>query len=250
VRARDSYERHRSPAYAEWEADRAKEIADAKAQQEAAEAARIAADPVLQFQKSTNELYATEQQAVLHGVVNEIYLASFGHYRKGTCSEEEKVAARTKFRETATDYIRNKTNGATLCAMVSRNNLHPGDVESYLVCHEILKLWGGYVDADPIEEAPVPTEEVAPVLTRSEQMVINHQKFMTDIVVVDELGTQWTAAMLDKLPAKEELRLRRLGEKGHRGDSLMDQFYEVKDIQQARDLENARLAPEDRDERL
>jgi hypothetical protein len=250
--ARNQFERGLSPAYQELLADRAAEAAELKRQQEAEEAARIAADPVLSFQKSTSELYASEQQAVLHGVVNEIYLASFGHCRKGTCSEEQKVAARTKFRETATDYIRNATNGATLCAMVDRNGLHPGDVESYLICHEILKIWGGYVDDDPVEEAPVPAVEPEVVLTPSQKAEKDYEYRHTVIVVYDPVdGKGYTEYDLDtKVDSQTELRLRRLME-GRIGNNRYEEYMRRKDIRAAQQDETNQIATQDdRDERL
>jgi hypothetical protein len=80
-------------------------------------------------------------------------------------------------------------------------------------------------------------EEVS--LTAAERHVIARQNYIELIVGNDEHGVNYTEEMLDKLPAKEALRLRRLFEKGHRGSSLMDQYFEVRDAQAERDCKNA-----------
>jgi hypothetical protein len=54
------------------------------------------------------------------------------------------------------------------------------------------------------------------------------------------LGKKWTEAELDALPAKEALRLRRLFEKGHRGDSHLDTYREIQDIKQQQEAERVR----------
>jgi hypothetical protein len=77
-------------------------------------------------------------------------------------------------------------------------------------------------------------------LSKSEQAIIDHQRYIDEVVGVDELGKQWTEAELDELPAKEALRLRRLFEKGHRGDSRLDTYREVQDIKQRQEAERAR----------
>ncbi|HXM59441.1 MAG TPA: hypothetical protein VN950_01205 [Terriglobales bacterium] len=250
-RTRDA---NRGPAYEEWVAERAKEIQEeqrqrdaAAAADEAAEAARIEADPILSYQKSTNELYAGEQNIVLHGVVDERYLAKFGTIKRGRCSEEQKVTARTQFRQTATDYVRNNTNGATLCAMVARNGLNEGAVESYLLCHEILKIWAGYVDADPVEQ-PQPVRETQveepaqPVLTPSEQAAQLRHDYLFKIVAVDprDPSKSFSESDLDKLPAEEARYIRRYAEKGNTGNNIFDLRMESLDAKFARDQEIAR----------
>jgi hypothetical protein len=248
---------NRGAAYDQWVIDRAAEVAEeqrlqqeAEAQAEAAEAARIEADPILSYQKSTNELYAGEQNIVLHGVVDERYLAQFGTVKRGRCSEEQKTAARIEFRRVATDYIRNEANGAILCAMVDRNGLHPGEVASYLLCHKVLLLWAGYPDA-VVEESPIvevaPVMEVAePVLTPSERAAKKYQDDRTIIVVTDPAtGQQFTEFDLSRLNAVDERRLRRIAEKGNSFGSAFEGYLDVKDAQHARDQEIARRAAEE-----
>jgi hypothetical protein len=248
-RARDR--REGTPAYEEWKVARKKEI---DAENAAAQAAQAAADqaaastPEAQYKAAINELHAEERNAVLNGVISDVNLAKFGTIKRGRCSEEQKVAARIEFRKVATDYIRNEANGQILCATVDRNRLHPGAVESYLLCHEILKLWSGYPEvveqpAQPVAQ-PEPEVVARPVLTRSEQAILDHQRFMEEIVGTDELGRQWTALELDQLPAKDELRLRRLFEQGHRGSNLLTTRREILDIKQQQDAERERIAAE------
>jgi|HubBroStandDraft_5_1064220.scaffolds.fasta_scaffold06846_10 hypothetical protein len=86
--------------------------------------------------------------------------------------------------------------------------------------------------------APMAMPEEVP-LTAAERHVIARQNYIELIIGNDEHGVNYTEEMLDKLPAKEALRLRRLFEKGHRGSILMDQYFEVRDAQAERDRKNA-----------
>jgi hypothetical protein len=223
---------------------------DYQAEQDAAQAA-AASTPEAQYKAALNELHAAERDAVLHGVISDVNLAKFGTVVRGSCSEEQKVLARTEFREMATDYVRNSANRTTLCAMVDRNGLHPGNPYSYLLCHEICKLWGLYTtEADP---EPQPTTRYADVeivdprstLTPSERAIYDHQQYIDKIVGHDELGKGWTEAELDQLPSKDELRLRRLFEQGHRGSNLLTIRREVLDIKAQQDADRARQAAEE-----
>jgi hypothetical protein len=229
---------HRSgPAYEQYLIDRQAEID--------AENAAAALTPEAQYKAAINELHADERNAVLHGVISDVNLAKFGTVVRGSCSEEQKVLARTEFREMATDYVRNSANGTTLCAMVDRNGLHPGNPYSYLLCHEICKLWGLYTtEADP---EPQPTTRYADVeivdprstLTPSERAIYDHQQYIEKIVGHDETGRAWTEAELDQLPSKDELRLRRLFGQGHRGSNLLTIRREILDIKAQQDAERA-----------
>jgi hypothetical protein len=129
-----------------------------------------------------------------------------------------------------------------LVDFLDRNNLSPASLESFKLAHAILKLWRCYPD----EFAPVVEEQPAqPVLSRSDQAIVEHQNYIELIVGTDEYGKSWTAAELDRLPAKDELRLRRLFEKGHRGSNLYDVYREIKDIQQQQEVERNRIAAEE-----
>jgi hypothetical protein len=247
-RARDR--REGTAAYEAWKIDRQAELDTEKAAADAAQAA-AAQTPEERYKAATNQLFSEERNVVLNGIIIDSYLAQFGTIKRGRCSEEQKVAARMQFRQTVTDYVRNNTNGATLVAMVDRNNLHPGAVESYLLCHELCKLWSAYVDADPVEEAPAPVAEVVPVevvpvLSRSEQAILDHHAYVNDVVGTDEMGRQWTEEAIDReLSAKDGLRLRRLFEQGHRGSNLLTVRREILDIKQQQDAERNRMAQEE-----
>jgi hypothetical protein len=198
--------------------------------------------PEEQYKAVTNQLFAGEQNVVLNGVINEAYLSQFGTVKRGRCSQGQKVAARTEFRRVATDYVRNDVNGAILCAMVARNGLHEGAVESYLLCHAVLKTWSGY---PAVVEAPAPVAEVAPVVevdtrTPSEKFMVDQVNLDTVIAIVD--GVEISERYLNSLPSRDELKIRRKLEKGHAGDSTFDTFLEIKDIQFERDADIARRA--------
>jgi hypothetical protein len=105
----------------------------------------------------------------------------------------------------------------------------------------LLLAYGVYVE--PVETAPA--EEAGPVYTKSEQAVIDHQRFCEEIVGHDEDNVAYTEKILAELPAKEELRLRRLFEQGHRGSNLLTIRREILDTKQIQDAERARIAAEE-----
>jgi hypothetical protein len=234
---RDS--RANDPAYIQWQ----KEY---QAEQDAAQAA-AASTPEAQYKAALDELHAEERNAVLTGVISDVNLAKFGTVVRGSCSEAQTILARTEFREMATDYVRTPANGTTLCAMVARNGLHQGNPYSYMLCHKILQLWAGYPDATvPVEQPEQTTryknvEVVDPrsTLTPSERAIYDHQQHIDKIVGHDEFGKGWTEAELDQLPSKDELRLRRLFEQGHRGSNLLTIRREILDIKAQQDAERA-----------
>jgi len=217
--------REGDPAYEQW-----------KKEYEVEQAAANAADPEFQFKQAANADAEANRQTALTKRLSHEYLSAFGTVEEGHCSEEQKAAARIQFREATPEYIRTAANGQMLCDMVDRNHLHPGAVASYLLCHALLQHWTGYPDLVVPVEQPAPVEVIPP----SDQAIIDHQNFLTEIVGTDELGKSWTAAELDALPAKEELRLRRLFEQGHRGSNLLTVRREVLDIKQQQDAERAR----------
>jgi hypothetical protein len=240
---------NRGQAYQEYLADKAREDAEAKAAADAAEAAAMQT-PEAQYKASINQLFTQERNVVLHGGLSDAYLSQFkqfGTLKRGTCSESEAIAARVKFRETTPTYIRNNTNGATLVALVKRNGLLESDPVSYAVCWEICKIWGLVVDADPVEEVPVPVAEVVPVVevdtrTPSEIAEAKYKARMTEIVVYDPIDNQgYTEFDLEnKVDSKTELRLRRLTE-GRIGNEQYAEYMNRKDWQAA---ERARIAAE------
>jgi len=238
-RSRDS--REGTPAYEQWKIERAAEIA--------AEQAAAASTPEAQFQATINELHAAERKEVLTGRISDVNLAKFGTVVRGRCSEEQKVLARTEFRNMATDYVRNQANGEMLCAMVDRNGLHPGNVNSYLLCHEILKLWGGYTtesDPEPEPEVAAPTSSRIKQWKPSEQADQKYAERLTKIVVYDPMtNIGYTEYDLEhKVDSKTELRLRRLME-GRIGNERYDEYMERRDIKAAQDAERDRIAAEE-----
>jgi hypothetical protein len=78
---------------------------------------------------------------------------------------------------------------------------------------------------NPIQPAAVPVER----WDAANQAVIDRQKYCTEVVGNDEHGVDYTEEMLDALPAKEALRLRRLFETGTRGNERMGMFFQMKD---------------------
>ena len=76
----------------------------------------------------------------------------------------------------------------------------------------------------------------------SEAALRKFQDDRTIIVLTDPVtGQKFTEHDLSQLRSEDERRLRRIAEKGHAGNNLMDDFLEVKDLQAARD---ARIAAE------
>jgi hypothetical protein len=251
VSTRNQHDRSLSPAYQEYlrdkqaEDDAAKAAADAAA---AAEIARVTQTPEALYKAAINTVFQSEQEQVRTGVINEVYLAQFGEFQKGTCSESDAIATRILFRTTTSDFIRNNTNGATLVAMVQRNGLLESDIRSYQICHEICKTWGLYVDADPepmveqpvVEPEPVVEQEV---LTPSQQYMANRAS--KDVVIGIADGVEITERMLEAMPSKDELRIRRVLEKGHSGSAAFDEYLNVRDAQFERDKEINRIAREE-----
>jgi hypothetical protein len=76
----------------------------------------------------------------------------------------------------------------------------------------------------------------------SEAALRKFQDDRTIIVLTDPVtGQKFTEYDLSQLRSEDERRLRRIAEKGHAGNNLMDDFLEVKDLQATRD---ARIADE------
>jgi hypothetical protein len=96
--------------------------------------------------------------------------------------------------------------------------------------------------AEPEVAAPV-SESRTQQWKPSEQFKVNQANRDTVIGIVD--GVKITERYLQSLPSEKELKIRRMLEKGHSGDSTYDTFLEVKDIQFERDMEIARKAQEE-----
>lgn len=104
------------------------------------------------------------------------------------------------------------------------NLIDARNVSNYRIAFTMLSLAGFIPNPMPPVAEPEPEQ-----LSAAEQHVIDRQNYCTVIVGNDEHGVDYTEEMLDALPAKEGLRLRRLIEKGNRGDSRFDMFLAMKD---------------------
>jgi hypothetical protein len=242
-RARD----HRSgPAYEQWLVDRQKEI---DAEKEAADAAQ-ANDPVAIYAAAANAEAEAQRELVLHGRLSDRYMSDFGAVARESFTEGQVEIAMNEFMAQTPDYVQTKANAAVLVEFVWRNNLSPGARTSYRLAHKILALYAAYPDAEkPVAQQPVqpePEAVVEPVLSRSEQAILDHHAYVNDVVGTDEMGRQWTEEAIDReLSAKDGLRLRRLFEQGHRGSNLLTIRREILDTKQIQDAERARIAAED-----
>jgi hypothetical protein len=240
-RARDR--REGTPAYEEYLRDRQAELDEEQRQHDAA----AAQDPTVMYQQVANAEAEASRQLVLTGRLSDEYMSDFGAVVRTPFTEAQVEIAMAEFMAQTPDYVKTKANAKVLVEFLYRNQLSLGARTSLRLAHKILALWNCYPDAEkPVQEmAPAPVVEAAPVLSRSEQAILDHQKFMEEIVGTDELGKQWTAFELDRLPAIEELRLRRLFEQGHRGSNLLTVRREVLDIKQQQDAERDRIAQEE-----
>jgi hypothetical protein len=229
ISARDHHAN--DPDYIQWQ----KEY---EAEQKAAQAA----DPEFQFKQAANAEAEAKRKGVLTTPLNEAYLATFGTIVRPPYDESKVEYFMDRFKNES-DYVRSRGNAIVLVDFLDRNNLSPASLESFKLAHAILKLWAAYPDeVTPVEVEQQPAQSV---LSRSDQAIVEHQNYIELIVGTDEYGKSWTAAELDRLPAKDELRLRRLFEKGHRGSNLYDVYREIKDIQQQQEVERNRIAAEE-----
>jgi hypothetical protein len=128
----------------------------------------------------------------------------------------------------------------TFLDFISRNDIVPS-MESFDSVHTLLLEWAGYPEvAAPVQSAAVRHTEQQP--TPSELAAKAREARMTTIVVTDPAtGIQYTEHALSLLPSREELRLRRIAEKGHPGSAAADAYWEMKDENAA---EIARLTEE------
>jgi hypothetical protein len=239
---------NRGVAYQEYLADVAAEQAAEKAAADAAQAEADAQDPVKAFQNVANAEAEQSRQLVLSGVLSDEYLSGFGAIVRQPFTEAQVDTAMAQFMAETHDYIRTKPNAKVLIAFLYRNNISPAACSSYRIGHAILKLWAAYPDAEkPVAQIAQSAPKVIaePVLTPSEQAVIDHQRYCEEIIGHDESGKGWTMQMVDALPSKEMLRLLRLFEQGHRGSNLLTIRREVLDIKQQQDAERDKIAREE-----
>jgi hypothetical protein len=139
--------------------------------------------------------------------------------------------------------------GRQLLDASERSDLAP-IAPNYKKLHELMLQYSAYEEpAQPVAQPETRYEDVEIVdprslLSPSEQAVYDHQQYIEKVVGHDEFGKGWTDAELDRLPAKEELRLRRLFSTGTRGDSRLLEYRERQDIKAVQEAERARIAAE------
>ena len=180
-------------------------------------AAADAADPVKAFQKASDAEAEAQRDFVLNGVLSESVLP--GERVRGRAVNEviagENFKAWTQQEPTFKKYM-----FETFYAALKRNDIAP-TANNFGTLHRLLLQYGAYPDEPVQVVAPAPVEELPPVLSRSEQAVIDHQRYCEEIIGHDESGKGWTMQEVDALPSKEMLRLLRLFEQGHRGSNLL-----------------------------
>jgi len=226
------------PAFLEYLADQAKEQAAIKAEQDAL----AAQDPTVMYQQAVN----TEAEAVLK-ILRTAYipesLLPIERLNGRVIGNTDAMIRNWQFFAANTPSFKAKYMGRPLLDAAERAQIIP-TAPAYTALHELLLQYGAYPEP-PAQ--PVVTEtvvEVPPVLSRSEQAVIDHQRYCDEIIGHDESGKGWTMQMVDALPSKEMLRLLRLFEQGHRGSNLLTIRREILDLKQQQDAERERIAAE------
>jgi hypothetical protein len=213
-RARDR--REGTPAYEEWKASRQLEIEEEQ-----------------------------NRELVLSGVLSDEYLSGFGTIVRQPFSEAQVDTAMAQFMAETADYVKTKANAKVLIEFLYRNNISPAACSSYRIGHAILKLWALYPDEVVPQTAPVPqmVEEPQQVLTPSEKFMADQVNLDTVFAIVD--GVEISERYLNSLPSREELKIRRKLEKGHAGDSNLDEYLERRDVKFAMEQEVARKGAEE-----
>jgi hypothetical protein len=235
---------HRSndPIYLEYLADLAKEQAAIKAEQDALAAADEAADPELQFKRAADAEAQTVLELLKTGFVPESILP-IERLNGRVIANEQAMINNWRFFAENTPSFKPDYMGRPLLDAAFRSQIIP-TAPAYTALHNLMLQYGAYPEP-PAQ--PVVTEtvvEVPPVLSRSEQAVIDHQRYCDEIIGHDESGKGWTMQEVDALPSKEMLRLLRLFEQGHRGSNLLTIRREILDLKQQQDAERERIAAE------
>jgi hypothetical protein len=233
VGARD----HRSgPAFEAWKIERQAEIDAEKAAQDAA----AANDPVAIYAATANAEAQAIRELVLTVYVPDSILPGVERIGGMKVIEEPAIRNWKHFADTCSTFQR--WMARPLLDAAERSDIAP-IASNYLALHNLMLQYSAYPEP-PAQPVVTETQVEVPVLTPSEQAVIDHQRYLEEIVGIDELGTQYTEAMLDELPSKQALRLRRLFESGHRGSNLLTVRREILDIKQVQDAERERIAAE------
>jgi hypothetical protein len=235
-RARDR--RVNDPAYIEWQKEHQAEL-DAE---KAAQAVAAAQDPTVMYQQAANAEAGAQRDLVLNGVLSDEYLSQFGHIVREPFTEAQVSNAMEQFKAATPEYIQTRANAKVLIEFLYRNNISPAVCGSYKLADAIIRLWNGYSDeVAPQAEPEVAAEPVADSRTRlwspSEQYKVAQANKDKVIGIVD--GVKITEKVLDSLPSRDELLIRRKLEKGHAGDSNFDEYLERRDLKFAQDQEIA-----------
>jgi hypothetical protein len=248
-RSRDN---NRGVAYEQYLIDRAAEVAEEQRQRDAAQAAAVAADPVLSFQKASNQLAEEMRTTIQTTRLGQDVLP--GERINGRKINEDVAISNFKLFATTQPGFKKDIHGRQLLDMMEFQDLAPL-VENYKALFALMTEYALFVE--PEQEAPqqetryTDAQLVDPVslLTPSEQAVYKHQQYCEKIIGHDESGRGWTMQQVDALPSKEMLRLLRLFEQGHRGSNLLTVYREIQDIKQHQEAERDRIAAEEMEER-
>ncbi len=231
------------PTFLEYLADQAKEQAAIKAEQDALAAAADAADPMKAFQKASDAEAQTVLELLRTSYIPESLLA-VERLNGRVIANEQAAINNWRFFAANTPSFKPEYMGRPLLDAAERSQIIP-TAPAYTTLHNLMLQYGAYPDEPVQVVAPAPVEELPPVLSRSEQAVIDHQRYCEEIIGHDESGKGWTLQEVDALPSKEMLRLLRLFEQGHRGSNLLTIRREILDIKQQQDAEKARQAAEE-----
>ena len=227
---------NRGQAYEEWKAARQLELDEEQRQRDAA----AAQDPTVMYQQVADQEAQAIRELILTGYIPTELLHGVERINGRKVLEEPAIRNFKFFADNTPSFHRYMADA--LLSAAERSDLAP-IAPNYTKLHNLFLQYSAYPEP-PVQEA-APAEEIPPVvLPRSDQAVVDHQRYLEEVVGTDELGTQYTEAMLDQLDAKSALRLRRLFESGHRGSNLLTIRREILDIKAQQDAERARLAAE------
>lgn len=235
---RRSRDNNRGSAYEEYLRDRQAELDEEQRQRDAA----AANDPAAIYAATADAEAQAIRDTILNHRISESLLP--GERVNGRKINEDVAASNlTLWAQQESTFQRYMFE--TFYAALKRNDLAP-IANNFGALHRLLLQYAAYPDEPVQEAAPVVEEPAQPVLTPSEQAVIDHQIYCEKIIGHDESGKGWTMQEVDALPSKEMLRLLRLFEQGHRGSNLLTIRREVLDIKAQQDAERNRIAQEER----
>ena len=215
---------NRGVAYREYLADVAAEQAAEKAAADAAQAEADAKDPVKAFQKASDAEAQAIRDTILNHRISESLLP--GERVNGRKINEDVAASNLKlWAQQESTFQRYMFE--TFYAALKRNDLAP-IANNFGALHRLLLQYAAYPDEPVQVVAPAPVEEPQPVLTPSEKFMADQVNLDTVLAIVD--GVEISERYLNSLPSREELKIRRKLEKGHAGDSNLDEYLERRDV--------------------